>query len=244
MIFDLDGTLVQTERLKALSYASAARELRPELTEAQVIDAFREFVGLSRQEVAVGLLARFDLTEAAEARKATLGVSTAWQAFIQVRLAFYDAALHADGVLMAHRWPHNLALLEHARHTCDQVGLATMSHCREAGHVLAVLGLREAFDFIATRDDVTLGKPDPEIYRLVATALGADPAECLVLEDSVAGVRAALAAGMRCIAVGTPFTKDALHQSGVLDSRWIVDDPADVCAVVAGLMMSLKGTTP
>jgi HAD superfamily hydrolase (TIGR01509 family) len=241
MIFDLDGTLVQTEKLKALSYAKAARELRPELSELQVVSAFRDFVGLSRQEVAVGLIERFDLTAGADAWKKTLGVGTAWQAFVQIRLTYYDAMLHTDGVLLAHRWPHNMALLEQARRTCDHVGLATMSHCQEVSYVLSVLGLTEAFDFVASRDDVKLGKPDPEIYRLVASELGAVPAECLVIEDSVAGVRAALGAGMHCIAVGTPFTKDALHQSGVLDTRWIVDDPADIFAVVDRLMMALKG---
>ena len=44
-IFDLDGTLVETERLKALSYAWAARELRPRLSEDEVVDTFAEFVG-------------------------------------------------------------------------------------------------------------------------------------------------------------------------------------------------------
>ena len=53
MIFDLDGTLVQTERLKALSYARAAMELCPySLSEADAVAAFKDFVGLSRHEVA------------------------------------------------------------------------------------------------------------------------------------------------------------------------------------------------
>ena len=47
-VFDLDGTLVATEKLKALSYARAATELRPDLNEADVVAAFEDFVGLSR----------------------------------------------------------------------------------------------------------------------------------------------------------------------------------------------------
>lgn len=79
MIFDLDGTLVQTERLKAISYARSAVELCPHsLTEAEVIEAFKEVVGLSRQEVALGLMARFDLEDAARARMAEFGVETPW----------------------------------------------------------------------------------------------------------------------------------------------------------------------
>ena len=77
MIFDLDGTLVQTERLKAISYAQAAVELCPDaLTEAQVIEAFKEVVGLSRQEVAATLMERFGLEDAARARMAEFGVNT------------------------------------------------------------------------------------------------------------------------------------------------------------------------
>ena len=59
VIFDLDGTLVETEELKARSYARAAIELRPELHEAEVIEAFKDLIGLSRQEVAVVLKWRF-----------------------------------------------------------------------------------------------------------------------------------------------------------------------------------------
>src|SRR3712207_9013781 len=52
-VFDLDGTLVETEELKALSYARAATELRPDLDEGEVIEAFTDLVGLARREVAV-----------------------------------------------------------------------------------------------------------------------------------------------------------------------------------------------
>jgi len=78
VIFDLDGTLVETEELKALSYARAAVELRPELNEAEVVEAFKDVVGLSRQEVAMALLQRFGLEAAARARMAEFGVSAPW----------------------------------------------------------------------------------------------------------------------------------------------------------------------
>ena len=55
-VFDLDGTLVETEELKALSYARAATALRPDLNEGEVIAAFGDLVGLSRREVAGGLM--------------------------------------------------------------------------------------------------------------------------------------------------------------------------------------------
>lgn len=60
VIFDLDGTLLETEQLKAESYARAAIQLKPNtFTEAEVIAAFEDFVGGSREEVSRGMLHRF-----------------------------------------------------------------------------------------------------------------------------------------------------------------------------------------
>ena len=101
-----------------------------------------------------------------------------------------------------------------------------MSHCSQTQRVLKLVGLSHAFDFVATRDDVEHGKPDPEIYLLVARELEVLPHECLVVEDSPAGVKAALNAGMYVVAVSTPLTGDLLHASGLLAPEHIVDDPS------------------
>lgn len=241
MVFDLDGTLVQTERLKALSYARAAVELCPFgraqdaldiLTEAEVMEAFKEVVGLSRREVAKALIQRFALEETSRLRMAEFGVDTPWQAFVQVRMRFYDAMLADPEVLRDNQWPHNVSLLHQARQTGCKVGLATMSRCHQAQRVLEILNLRDAFDFVATRDDVERGKPDPEIYQLVAQELGVAPGECLVIEDSPSGVKAALAAGMHVVAVTTPFTRESLHQASLLPAGHIVDDPSKLAQVI------------
>lgn len=242
MVFDLDGTLVQTERLKALSYAGAAVRLRPELEESVAVDAFKEVVGRSRREVAEHLLERFDLRAAAEEWMDRFDVDTPWQAYVQVRLDIYRTMLADERVIRENQWPHNVALLHHARRTCRRVALATMSHCPQVRRVLRVLGLDETFDFVASRDDVELPKPDPEIYLLSAAEIDLPPAECLVIEDSPTGVRAALAAGMRCIAVATPFTRDGLYADGTLPARWIVDDPARVCEAVDQLIEEERAT--
>jgi HAD superfamily hydrolase (TIGR01509 family) len=233
VLFDLDGTLVQTERLKAISYAQAAIELCPRaVRQGEVLEAFKQVVGQSRREVSLYLMRRFDLGAAARALMEELGVDTPWQAFAQRRLQIYERMLDDPEVLREHRWPHTLELLRRARTWPVRVGLATMSHCVQARHVLEVLELTEAFDFVATRDDVENPKPDPEIYELVARELEVPPAECLVIEDSPTGVRAGLAAGMAVIAVSTPFTRERLHEEDLLDARWIVDDPKRLPEVV------------
>ena len=156
MIFDLDGTLVQTERLKAISYAKAAAELCPRvISQEEVVAAFTEVVGRSRREVAQALLERFELQPAARARMEEFGVNTPWQAFVQVRLRHYEAMLADPDVLRNSRWPHNIELLREAQQASCKVGLATMSYCAQVRHVLEVLELTDAFDFVASRDDVT-----------------------------------------------------------------------------------------
>jgi beta-phosphoglucomutase len=238
MIFDLDGTLVQTEKLKAMSYAKAVVDLcSQEIQEAEVIDAFKEVVGLSRKEVAERLISRFALEESLRRRMDEFGVDTPWQAFIQVRLHYYEELLADPDILRKNQWPHNIALLQEARKANCLLGLATMSYCAQVQRVLNILELEKTFDFVASRDDVEHGKPDPEIYNLVSSVLSVPAEECLVIEDSPSGVKAALAAGMWVIAVTTPFTRDAFRKNHLLDQRWVVDDPDTLPQVLHDLMV-------
>lgn len=232
MVFDLDGTLVQTEKLKAQSYARAAVTLKPDLEESAVVAEFKEVVGRSRQEVAQHLLDRFDLAPAAAEHMPRFAVDTPWQAYVQMRLQIYQEMLADERTILDHQWPHTMKLLHRARESCGKVGLATMSYCNQVRRVLQVLGLGNTFDFVASRDDVEHGKPDPEIYLLVADELAVRPDECLVIEDSPSGVQAAINAGMRYVAVSTPFTRSNLHSSGFIDSRWIVDEPDQLFGLV------------
>lgn len=138
MIFDLDGTLVQTEKLKALSYARAAKALRPELSETVVIEAFKNVVGLSRHEVAQKLLARFGLEEAIWTHMAAHSVETPWQAYIQIRLKIYNDLLLDPEVIVRNQWPRNVELLKRAAESCAKVGLATMSFCTQVKRALNI----------------------------------------------------------------------------------------------------------
>lgn len=234
-VFDLDGTLVETEQLKALSYARAATQLRPDLNEGDVVAAFADFVGLSRQEVAVGLMRRFGLEDAARARMEEFGVGKPWQAYVRIRLRIYESFLSDPDRVLAVRYPHNLALLSDVRRRGYLTALATQSHREEALRVLEILGIADEFDVIATREDVEHGKPDPEMHLLVARELGVEPGECLAIEDSPAGIEAALAAGAQAIAVTTYLTRRKFRATEVLDRSHVVDDPHDLPALVRRL---------
>jgi beta-phosphoglucomutase len=80
--------------------------------------------------------------------------------------------------------------------------------------LLAVTDTAKFFAAVVSGDDVTRGKPDPEVFLTAAARLGVPPAECLVLEDAPVGVRAAKSAGMTCWAVESHHPADALRQAG------------------------------
>jgi HAD superfamily hydrolase (TIGR01509 family) len=225
LIFDLDGTLVATEKLKAISYGKAAAELtQNKIRVEDVVEGFKDVVGHSRHEVAIALMNRFGLEEDSRKRMKEFGMVHPWQAFVHIRLEFYKEMLADPEVIRKNQWPHNIELFHEVKRMGLRTGLATMSHRPQVNRVLEIIELSDAFDFVATRDDVKEGKPDPEIFYLVAKEIGVKPDECLALEDSPTGVQGAINAGMKVIAITTPFTRDLFKKSQILDRKWIVDD--------------------
>src|SRR5262249_57045895 len=81
------------------------------------------------------------------------------------------------------------------------VAVATSSPRVHVDRVLGPHRLVERFGFILTCEDVRRGKPDPEIYRKAAERFGCTPGEMVVLEDSPNGLKAAKAAGARCVVI-------------------------------------------
>ncbi|MDE6944379.1 MAG: HAD family phosphatase [Lachnospiraceae bacterium] len=79
--------------------------------------------------------------------------------------------------------------------------LATSTNRQMAKRLLHIAGIRDVFHSMICGDEVTLGKPHPEIYRKAAAMLDVEPAECVVLEDSVNGIKAGYAAGCQVIMI-------------------------------------------
>lgn len=223
ILFDLDGTLVQSEKLKAQAYATAVQRLR-NLAEpdARAVEAYREIVGASRDVASRHIVTRLDLESDLIPLVQEYGVDEPWEVLTAMRKQIYDSVVADPQVVRANQWPHTVGLLRVARETYCKSGLATMSYRKEVAHVLKSLDLEESLDVVLTREDVQQAKPDPEIYLLAAERLDVPPEECLVLEDSPNGVRAGVAAGMNVIAVATPFTMAGLHAEQIVDHAWVV----------------------
>ena len=102
--------------------------------------------------------------------------------------------------------PGTIDLLKAARAAGLRIGLASNStHAHVEGH-LEHRGMRGYFDFIACRDDVTIGKPEPDVYLHAIQGLKVGPSAALAFEDSVPGHVAAHRAGLRVVVVPNPST--------------------------------------
>ena len=218
LAFDLDGTLADTETLKAESYAWAAHQLRPDIEPAEVEDAYTACIGLSRQEIATSLLNRFQLAEAARRRDASVAP---WESYVGLRLERYRGVLADGDRVRAHARRSAIAQVQGAHAVARSVALVTTSDARNAGLVLGALGLTDAFDTVVTADDVDDTKPDPEGYLLALDRTASAAERSLAVEDSPAGVRGAVAAGLRVVAVPDRYTADgvqALVRAGLIEA--------------------------
>ena len=85
--------------------------------------------------------------------------------------------------------------------------------------VLGAMGVAGCISVVISGDDVTRGKPDPQVFLLAADRLGLSPGQCVVIEDAPVGVRAARAAGARVVAVLLYHPAETLHGADLVVER-------------------------
>ncbi|WP_285020138.1 HAD family phosphatase [Novosphingobium sp. fls2-241-R2A-195] len=179
-IFDMDGTLIATEAAHHRSYAKTSHAIGWPLSE-EILDSM---VGVSR-----------DLNEKMLAQR--LGPEFPLARFYDEADALFLAMLDRGVELR----PGAVLILEHFRSAGIPMALCTSTEGGLAERRLEKAGLFDYFDVIVTRSDVSRPKPSPEPYLLAASRLGIDPAQCLAVEDSYAGVFSATSAGIATIMV-------------------------------------------
>ena len=108
-----------------------------------------------------------------------------------------------------------LHLIQIAKEKNIALALATMSDIQNVSFIIDTLGIRSSFDMIAGAEDITNGKPHPEIYELVLSSLKINALEALVFEDSQGGVLSAKAAGIEVIGICTTHSKEQFKKWGV-----------------------------
>ena len=180
VIWDVDGTLVDTAELHFQAWVEVARRLNKPFGHADFAATFgrrnpeilHQLFGsdLSEQEIEELGVLKEDLYRAAARKGVDLlpGVRTLLE------------GLHTAGFLQA---------------------IGSSAPRQNLDLILELTRTRPFFEAIVSSEDTQRGKPDPQVFQVAAERLGVSPHRCLVMEDAIAGVQAAKAAGMKCIAV-------------------------------------------
>ncbi len=202
LIFDVDGVVGDTESINEIASVAAVKELTGATVQRE---DFRAFVGMGSERYVEGVLEKYGLTT-------NLGRAVALRQEKILDLLWRGGLAPYPGVR---------EIIAAASASPDvALAIATSGPPDLAFPILAAAGIdRRVFKVIITGRDVTRKKPDPAIYRLAGERLGLTPVSCVVIEDAPAGVTAAKAAGMRCVAVTNTVGRDHLaHADRVVAS--------------------------
>lgn len=159
---------------------------------------------------------------------------------IENRLKIYNTMLEDPNILPKYCCKMTMGFLHSAFEDGYLTGLATMSHCMQVERVLQIMSIKDKFKFVITRDEIENAKPHPEIYLRMKNKLQVESDECIVIEDSVAGIKAVLSANMNVFAVTNSITRDSVHSSKLLDKKFILDNPAELKTRVYDFINSIK----
>ena len=198
VIFDLDGVIVDTAHYHFIAWKRLAKELGIHFTEQEN----EQLKGVSRMRSLEIILELGNLRLSQEEMERLATKKNKW--FVD-----YINAMKPDEI-----FPGVKEMIQNIRANGIKIGLASSS--KNADTVLTLLNIKNLFDVIVDGTMIMHTKPDPEIFLLAAKKLNLPPSECLVFEDAEAGVEAAVAAGMKCIGVGSP---QQLSQADVVVPR-------------------------
>lgn len=203
VLFDMDGVLVDSEEY----ICRAAIEMFLEKRINANPEDFLPFVGMGENRYIGGVAEKYNLkVDIAEVKARTYEI--------------YEIITHGR----LNPLPGAIEFVKRCRDSGFRLALATSADRVKMEINLREIGLSvKSFDATINGLEVERKKPFPDIYIAAAERIGLRPAECLVVEDAVSGVKAAKSAGCKCLAVTTSFSKDKLYEAD-----WICDSLENV----------------
>lgn len=213
IIFDFDGTIIDTETAWYEAFREAYLEYGVELT----LELYSQCIGTS--------LHQFNPYEYLVTHKK-----------LPIDLDHFRKSIHERHTSLMEKEairPGILDYLKQAKAHGLKIGLASSSHREWIDRFLEPLGIASYFDCICTADQVAKVKPDPELYLQALSALEAGPQEAIAVEDSPNGARAAVAAGLYTVLIPNSITGSLafeeanyrLESLADLDFRHLIANP-------------------
>lgn len=200
LIFDFDGIIANTEPLHFAGLHQTLKEIGIELTEAEY---YADYLGYDDRGCFIAALT---------ANGRPTDPTTLSRLMKRKAVAYLESVKHHQVIFPG--------IPEFVRDAARIYPLAIASGAlrHEIEYILEEAGLRKDFLHIISAEDVTKGKPDPQPFLMAWKALqqqdaGLTPASCLVIEDSLPGIRGAKAAGMKVLAVTNTHTVQDLHEA-------------------------------
>lgn len=181
VIFDVDGTLLDTERIYMKAWKEAAAE-----------------AGFVMPDSVLQKTRAVNTKDAARIFEEEIGNGFSYQAVRPIRVRIAEEIIRRESPILKPGVLELLAVLEE-----KGIRLAVASSTNQQGtrEHLAESRILDRFEVVVGGDMVTNGKPHPDIFLKAAETLGTAPEACIVVEDSPAGIRAAHAAGMKAVLV-------------------------------------------
>ena len=194
VIFDFDGTLLDSEKAHLRAYQELGQTLGYEISDEEY---FADFVGKTDLEI-LGYMIKQS------------GQNMSLEVLFEQKKHYFMTYLQTGEVTPI------AGVVDFVTDLTDQglpLAIASNAVFPEIEVGVALLGLQDCFRVILSVESTSNGKPAPDIYLMAAERLGVEPKSCLVYEDSLTGIQAAVSAGMRVIAVGN-VSNEKLIQAG------------------------------
>ena len=204
-IFDLDGVIVDTAKYHFLAWQKLAKSIGIDFSHEQN----EQLKGVSRVKSLEKILAWGNKTITEDKFNALMASKN------DDYLSFI-AKMNHDEIL-----PDVPKVLNYLKEQNQPISLGSAS--KNARQILEKVDLLKQFDAIVDGNDVSKAKPDPEVFLIAAKALSIKPEDCIVFEDSVAGVQAANTANMISIGIGE---ENVLHEADYVFSNFTEIDTA------------------
>lgn len=180
-VFDMDGLMFDSERLVFEIWKEMTSELGLEFT----VDVFKQTIGLRRDE-------------SEKFYKSFFGEGFDYSSLKLKSRAMFMERINRDGVPIKKGL---IPLLDYLKSNGVRLAVATSTSAQTAHKVIRLAGVYDYFDSFVCGEDVTNGKPAPDVFLKAAEKIGVEPKDCIAFEDSINGIKSAYAAKMTTVMV-------------------------------------------